>query len=154
MCVDQSGHARPADSCGQTPIFAANQTALFVEQSAMCKPQSFHNHRFGHSPAPPLDNLIHRLAVLEILQYLPDHDAGAFKSGFAMADRRISHDVFAQLNPAGSSVGSTCAQGALLFKRLRERSSSLAGFKFKSVLHAPNMELLGRDSTKTSQVKK
>jgi hypothetical protein len=58
----------------------------------------------GHAPAPSLDNFSRRHAVGKFVENLPDHDAGAFERGFAVADLRVGHNVFAQFNALAASI--------------------------------------------------
>ena len=64
-----------------------------VEQGATCE---FDRLRYGgqrNAPAPPhVADEFPGMTIRYVVQYLPDHDAGAFEGGFAVADQGIGHD--------------------------------------------------------------
>jgi len=63
------------------------------------QPDGFGYRAQRDTPAPALvADKVPRPAFGHIFQHLPDHDACAFECGFAVADFRVGHDVFAQFN--------------------------------------------------------
>ena len=76
-----------------------SQPSVTVEQRQPGQTHAFRNGFPGHPPAPDRVNLIGRHAVGEFVQHLPDHDARAFESRFAVADVRIGHDVAPEFHP-------------------------------------------------------
>jgi hypothetical protein len=81
------------------PHWPARGEAISFEQRFLRESDGFGYRCQRDAPTPaPVADKVPGPAFGHVLQDLPDHDARTFKSGFAVADFRVGHDVFAQFN--------------------------------------------------------
>lgn len=69
---------------------------MAVEERGPGQANGFSNGFPGDASGPGFDNGIPGFAAFEGIQHLPDNDAGAFESRFAVANQRVGDDVFAE----------------------------------------------------------
>src|SRR5205823_3253906 len=81
------------------PCGCAEQATVSVEQSTTGEFDCLGYRCQGNAPAPPLvADELPGVSVRYVIQYLPDHNTGAFEGGFTMADQRIGHDELSEFN--------------------------------------------------------
>jgi hypothetical protein len=84
----------------------------------------FTHSREGNLPAPASTaDEFPSSAVCHVIQHLPDHDASAFECGLAVTNFRISHNMFAKLNPFGKALRNAALT---IFHTEKDRTSFLA----------------------------
>ena len=109
-----------------------------VQECATRDVNGFEHGGLAHAPAPGIHDLVNGFAAREVFKNLPDHDAGAFEGGFAVADERVGHDVFSEFK-------ATAGGGAVARRTRFGGSRRTLGFRGRS--HAANMRRCSQCST-------
>jgi len=81
---------------------------LSIEQSLACEFDRLSDGCERDAPAPSLAaNELPGVPICNVVEHLPNHDAGALEGRFAVADEGIGHNVLAEFDALGFAVGFT-----------------------------------------------
>src|SRR6058998_3307078 len=80
------------------------QAAMLIQQGPASEADAFRDSVTSYLAIPSLDDRVGRHAVSQLIENLPDHDAGALESGLPMADQWIGDDMFAEFQASRPAI--------------------------------------------------